>query len=417
MKFLIVILISIVSITNLCGQSDISNTVETLQLSAPIPNMGRLGGITIDKLGIIYVADFRDKVWQVTPTGERTLFAKGLYGASGNTIDIKGNLIQSNFYGNSVVRIDRNGNSSLISEENLNGPVGVITDASYNIYVCNCYGNTITKINNKGESNIFSTSNLFNCPNGITFGPTDELYVTNYGNDIIVKITPEGKVSEFTTIKGGQGNAHITFSKGNFYVTKIKANTLHRITPEGKSFLIAGSFGTQGFKDGTALKATFSQPNGIASSPFGGDLYVNTLNGDWVINGISPGTIDIRKIDIKTITEIFDLVLQKEGIEAAEKSYWEYRNNPSHQHEDTGVETGRYAWQLMIQRKVPEAILVFALLSETYPERWRPYYYLGQVHTIIGQTEKAIEYYKTSLKKKPGNPLVEIKLNALKSGK
>lgn len=413
---LTLVIFSLIFIFEIKAQSDNLNgaIVETLKVSEPITAMGRLGGVSMDQLGIMYVADFGEKVWKVTPAGESTIFAEGLYGSSGNAINSKGELIQSNFYGNSIIRIDRKGNSTHISEENLNGPVGITTDASNNIYVCNCTGNTITKISNKGESSIFSTSDLFNCPNGITFGPGGDLFVTNYHNDIIVKINSIGEASEFTKVLGGQGISHIVYTKENFYVTKIKANTIHRVTPKGESFLVAGSFSSQGFEDGDALTATFAHPNGIAVDPYGSDLYVNTLKGDWVINGIGKqGSIEIRKIDIKTITEIFDAVLKKDGIEAAVKSYWEYRKDSSHQHEDTGAETGTYAWQLMIQRKIPEAIRVFTLLTETYPERWRPYYYLGQVNTMIGQTDKAIEFYKTALEKNPNNPLVETKLKGL----
>jgi len=48
----------------------------------------QVGGVTIDLVGNIYVADFRDLVWKITP--------EGLYGASGNAIDSEGNLLQSN---------------------------------------------------------------------------------------------------------------------------------------------------------------------------------------------------------------------------------------------------------------------------------------------------------------------------------
>ncbi len=53
-------------------------------------------GVTIDLVGNIYVADFGDSVWKITPEGERQVFASGLYGASGNAIDNEGNLLQSN---------------------------------------------------------------------------------------------------------------------------------------------------------------------------------------------------------------------------------------------------------------------------------------------------------------------------------
>ena len=56
----------------------------------------QVGGVTIDLVGNIYVADFGDLVWKITPEGERQVFASGLYGASGNAIDNEGNLLQSN---------------------------------------------------------------------------------------------------------------------------------------------------------------------------------------------------------------------------------------------------------------------------------------------------------------------------------
>jgi hypothetical protein len=56
----------------------------------------QVGGVTIDLVGNIYVADFGDLVWKITPEGERQVFGSGLYGASGNAIDNEGNLLQSN---------------------------------------------------------------------------------------------------------------------------------------------------------------------------------------------------------------------------------------------------------------------------------------------------------------------------------
>ena len=46
-----------------------------------------VGGVTVDLVGNIYVADFGDTVWKITPEGKRDVFASGFYGASGNAID------------------------------------------------------------------------------------------------------------------------------------------------------------------------------------------------------------------------------------------------------------------------------------------------------------------------------------------
>src|SRR6266576_566846 len=84
-----------------------------------------VGGVTVDLLGNIYVADFGEFVWKITPEGKRDVFASGLYGASGNAIDSEGNLLQSNFYGNSITRIDRKGQTTPFVTSGLSGPVGI----------------------------------------------------------------------------------------------------------------------------------------------------------------------------------------------------------------------------------------------------------------------------------------------------
>ena len=44
-----------------------------------------VGGVTVDLVGNIYVADFGEYVWKITPEGKRDVFASGLYSASPNT--------------------------------------------------------------------------------------------------------------------------------------------------------------------------------------------------------------------------------------------------------------------------------------------------------------------------------------------
>jgi DNA-binding beta-propeller fold protein YncE len=105
-----------------------------------------VGGVTTDLVGNIYVADFGDVVWKITPEGEREVFAAGLYGASGNAIDSEGNLLQSNFYGDSITKIDRKGEAKLFVS-GLKGPVGIAIDKQTgDVYVANCRNNSIAKI-------------------------------------------------------------------------------------------------------------------------------------------------------------------------------------------------------------------------------------------------------------------------------
>ena len=74
----------------------------------------QVGGVTADMVGDLYVADFGETVWKITMEGERRVFATGLYGSSGNAIDAQGNLLQANFYGDSLTKIDRKGEAQAV---------------------------------------------------------------------------------------------------------------------------------------------------------------------------------------------------------------------------------------------------------------------------------------------------------------
>jgi DNA-binding beta-propeller fold protein YncE len=107
----------------------------------------QVGGVAIDAIGNIFVADFGDVVWKVTPEGERREFASGLYGSSGNAIDKQGNLLQSSFYGDSITLIDRKGQARPFVTSNLSGPVGIaISKQTGEVYVANCRSNTVARV-------------------------------------------------------------------------------------------------------------------------------------------------------------------------------------------------------------------------------------------------------------------------------
>src|SRR5205814_7874463 len=160
-----------------------------------------VGGVTIDALGNIYVADFGETVWKITPEGERHVFASGLYGASGNAIDNEGNLLQANFYGDSITKIDRKGQATPFVTSGLSGPVGIAVNKQRgDMYVANCRSNSIAKVAKDGAVSSFAKSDLLNCPNRICFDREGNLYVVNFRDNKMLKIDPKGSVASFATI-------------------------------------------------------------------------------------------------------------------------------------------------------------------------------------------------------------------------
>jgi len=125
-----VIVILLFSLTA-SGQTRIRSLTEVIDGDA-------VGGVTIDLVGSIYVADFGDFVWKITPEGKRHEFASGLYGASGHAADNEGNLLQSNYYGDSITRIDRKGQTKPFITSGLTGPVGIaVNRQTGDVYVAN----------------------------------------------------------------------------------------------------------------------------------------------------------------------------------------------------------------------------------------------------------------------------------------
>jgi DNA-binding beta-propeller fold protein YncE len=237
-----------------------------------------VGGVAVDLIGNIYVADFGDLVWKITPEGEREIFASGFYGASGNAVDKDGSLLQSNFYGDSIVRIDRKGQAkSLVS--GLSGPVGIAVDRrTGDTYVANCRGNSITRIAADNTVSMFANSDLFKCPNGITFDGQGNLYVANFRDNRILKIDPKGSVKQFVTASD-KGLGHLCFCENRLYVTAFYSHEIYEVTLNGVVKRILGN-GERGMVDGAGVKARLSFPNGIACSPWSRRLYVNEYVND-----------------------------------------------------------------------------------------------------------------------------------------
>jgi DNA-binding beta-propeller fold protein YncE len=233
-----------------------------------------VGGVTVDLVGNIYVADFGDFVWKITPEGKRDVFASGLYGASGNAIDNEGNLLQSNFYGNSITKIDRNGQAKPFVTTGLSGPVGIaINKQTGDAYVANCRDNSIAKIAADGTVSSFAKSDLFKCPNGISLDREGNLYIVNFRDNKMLKVDPKGFVAPFATISK-KGLGHLCFKEDRFYVTAFHSHEIYEVSLDGTVRRILGD-GKRGIVDGAGAEARLSFPNGIAYSPWGRRLYIN----------------------------------------------------------------------------------------------------------------------------------------------
>jgi hypothetical protein len=224
--------------------------------------------VAVDASGNVYVADSgNNNIRKVTAGGSVSTLA-GAVGFSGST--------------------DGSGTAALF-----NMPQGITVDSSGNVYVADTNNSTIRKITAAGVVSTLAGapgqtggadgtggSARFDNPFGLAVDTAGNIYVADYDNSTIRKVTSTGTVSTLAGSAGMSGSANGQGSAarfnnpaavavdgmGNVYVIDTSNQTVRVITPGGSVSTLAGSPGNGGRADGTGAAASFFYPGGIAST-------------------------------------------------------------------------------------------------------------------------------------------------------
>jgi sugar lactone lactonase YvrE len=306
--------------------------------------------VAVDTNGNVYVADSgNNTIRKVTPAGVVTTLA-GL--ASNNTGSTDGTGSAARFNGPANMAVDTNGNVYLADSGNntirevtpagvvttlaglaghagstdgtnsaarFNLPYGVAVDSAGNLYVADTLNYTIRKVTPVGTNWVVTTlagaagvagsadgtnsAARFNGPADTAVDTNGNVYVTDFNNDTIRKVTPAGVVTTLAGLVGSSGSADGTGSAarfyapigvavdkaGNVYVTEYFNYTIREVTPVGTNWVVttlAGLAGSIGSVDGTNRAARFSYPASVAVDT-NGNLYVAD-DGDSTIRQVTP---------------------------------------------------------------------------------------------------------------------------------
>lgn len=380
------------------GQNTLENNVTTLIDSLP----QTVGGVAVDALGYIYVADFEETVWRVNPFTKKTeIFATGFYGASGNAFDNAGRLYQASINGNYISRVARDGSIELFADSLLSSPVGISMNAQNELFVCNCGDRSITKINSAGESTAFAKSDLMYCPNGITQDASGNLFVVSFHNNNVVKISPKGEVSLFAQTPDKIGNGHIALSNNTLYVTGFHGHRVYQITMKGEVSILAGT-GERGVDNGSALTASFSYPNGIAVSTNGKTLYINDMvTANYGEPALSPSKSSLRTIKLYRFIDLIKGEIDTNGLESAKKLFNTLRSSPDFENQISRLELNTLGYNYMMVGETDQALLLFDLSLDLYPDWFLTYSFRGRSLYIASKPKEALKNFKKAFELNP----------------
>jgi PKD repeat protein len=295
--------------------SSADGTGSAAQFSAP-------RGVAVDTSGNVYVADSTNhSIRKITAAGVVTTLA-GTAGSSGNTngtgtaakfnepfavaVDSVGNVFVADTNNNAIRKITPAGVVTTLAGGSGSGttdgtgtaakfhePRGIAIDSAGTLYVADYENHMVRKVTPAGVVTTLAggtdvmgyvdgqgTAARFRSLQGIAVDSAGNVYVTEGGNRDVRKISASGLVTTLAsgTDKFSEPRGIAIDSTGVFYVGDYGANVVRRVTSTGVVSTYSGTAPVAGSNDGTISTALFNGPSGIAIDTAGNIYVADTLN-------------------------------------------------------------------------------------------------------------------------------------------
>ena len=259
-------------------------------------------GVAAGPDGSIYVADAgrAQRVRRIAPDGTVTTIAGGEPGfrdgpastarfdtPSGLALDASGGLLVADTGNNAIRRIAPDGTVTTVAGDGIagyvdgparqarfRGPTGLAVDARGRIIVADTYNDCIRAIEADGTVSTIAGNetpglvngptgtSAFDTPSGVAVDPALNIYVADFGNVSIRKISPDGIVSSIPNdgllrpVSVAIASDGVLYAAGDYRVIAID--------PRGGVRVVAGA--APGFADGWGADARFRNLTGLVST-------------------------------------------------------------------------------------------------------------------------------------------------------
>ena len=249
-------------------------------------------GVAADAAGNVYVSDSSNHtIRKVTSAGVVTTLA-GNTGLSGST--------------------DATGTAARFKN-----PVGVTVDSAGNVYVADASNHTIRKVtsagvvttlagtaNSSGSTDATGSAARFFFPYGVSADTIGNVFVADYNNHTIRKVTSAGVVTTLAGTAGSTGSTDAAGSAarfnvpygvavdtaGNVFVADRNNHTIRKVTSAGVVTTLAGGAGGFGSTDATGSAARFNYPEAVAVDT-AGNVYVADTGNKLIRKVTSVGVV------------------------------------------------------------------------------------------------------------------------------
>jgi hypothetical protein len=261
-------IITTIAGTGVAGYSGDGGPATAARLNMPF-------GIDIDNAGNLYFADcLNHRVRRISTSGIITTVAgNGTGGFSGNG----GAATAAAMLGPTYIRFDHSGNlyisdnsNNMLRKVNTSGIITTIAGTGFIGYT--------------GDGGAATNARLYS-PSGMAVDLSGNVYLCDYGNNVVRKISAAGIISTFAgtgvagyTGDGGPATAArfksvqdvVIDAAGNFILADTKNHVVRKINTSGIISTIAGT-GIAGFSGdgGPATAANFKEPGGFGIDPTG----------------------------------------------------------------------------------------------------------------------------------------------------